>query len=75
MSADPAVMEYLRPLPTKKSSDRWIDFQIAHQSSHWFCMWAVELRASGTFVGAVGLLNVNFSTHFTPAVEVSPAAR
>jgi RimJ/RimL family protein N-acetyltransferase len=70
MSTDPAVMEYLRPLPTKQSSDAWIDFQIEHQLSHGFCMWAVELRSSGAFVGSVGLLTINFSAHFTPAVEV-----
>ncbi|SDO18446.1 GNAT family N-acetyltransferase [Afipia sp. GAS231] len=70
MSADPGVMEYLRPLPTRKSSDAWIDYQIEHQFSHGFCMWAVELRSSGAFLGAVGLLVINFSAHFTPAVEV-----
>ncbi|WP_407146512.1 GNAT family N-acetyltransferase [Bradyrhizobium sp. ORS 86] len=70
MCADPAVMQYLRPLPTRASSDAWIDYQLEHQSSHGFCMWAVELRSSGAFVGAAGLMVVNFSAHFTPAVEV-----
>src|SRR5699024_12028264 len=35
-----------------------------------FCMWATELSSSGVFVGAVGLLVVNFRAHFTPAVEI-----
>ncbi len=63
-------MQHLRPLPTRKSSDAWVDFQIEHQSIHGFCMWAVELSSSGEFVGAVGLLVVNFTAQFTPAVEI-----
>ncbi|WFU82171.1 GNAT family N-acetyltransferase [Bradyrhizobium sp. CIAT3101] len=70
MSQDAAVMEYLRPLATREASDAWIDFQISHQSSHGFCMWAVESRASGAFMGAVGLLRIGFVASFTPAVEV-----
>ena len=70
MCADPAVMQYLRPLPTRQSSDAWIAYQMEHQASHGFCMWAVELQSSGAFVGAAGLLVINFQAHFTPAVEV-----
>jgi RimJ/RimL family protein N-acetyltransferase len=70
MSEDADVMEYLRPLATRAASDAWIDFQINHQSSHGFCLWAVESRASGIFMGAVGLLRVGFVARFTPAVEV-----
>jgi RimJ/RimL family protein N-acetyltransferase len=69
MSADPAVMQYLRALPTREACDAWIDYQIAHQTDHGFCLWAMELRESGGFVGAVGLLKVGFSASFTPAVE------
>nr|WP_245312939.1 GNAT family N-acetyltransferase [Bradyrhizobium macuxiense] len=59
------------PAPaTRQSSDAWIDYQMEHQASHGFCMWAMELRSSGPFVGATGLLVINFQAHFTPAVEV-----
>jgi RimJ/RimL family protein N-acetyltransferase len=70
MSADPAVMQYLRALPTREACDAWISFQIAHQARDGFCMWAVELRQSGAFVGAVGLVRVGFVASFTPAVEI-----
>jgi ribosomal-protein-alanine N-acetyltransferase len=63
-------MEYLRPLATREASDAWVDFQISHQSSHGFCMWAVESRETGIFMGAVGLLRIGFAASFTPAVEV-----
>ena len=70
MSADPAVMEFLRAMPTRAACDQWIDYQIAHQVEHGFCLWAVENSATGTFLGAVGLLRVNFDAPFTPAVEI-----
>jgi RimJ/RimL family protein N-acetyltransferase len=70
MSEDADVMEQLRPLATRDACNAWIDFQINHQSSHGFCLWALESRASGIFMGAVGLLHVGFAAHFTPAVEV-----
>jgi RimJ/RimL family protein N-acetyltransferase len=70
MSEDADVMKYLRPLSTRDACNAWIDFQISHQSSHGFCLWALESRASGIFMGAAGLLNVGFAARFTPAVEV-----
>jgi RimJ/RimL family protein N-acetyltransferase len=70
MSEDADVMEYLRPLSTRDACNAWIDFQINHQSSYGFCLWALESRASGIFMGAVGLLHVSFVAHFTLAVEV-----
>jgi RimJ/RimL family protein N-acetyltransferase len=69
MSENAAVMEHLRPLATRDACNAWIDFQITHQSSHGFCLWALESRASGVFMGAAGLLHVGFDAHFTPAVE------
>lgn len=70
MSADPEVMAYLRPMPTRVASDAWIDRQHAHQAAHGFCFWASELRETGEFVGAIGLVHVRYDAHFTPAVEV-----
>jgi len=70
MSEDADVMEHLRPLATRDACNAWIDFQINHQSSHGFCLWALESRASGLFMGAAGLLHVSFVARFTPAVEV-----
>lgn len=70
MSLDPTVMEHLRPLTTKKASDAWIDFQIKHQRSYGFCLWAVELRSTAQFIGCAGLLRLDFPAPFTPAVEI-----
>ena len=43
---------------------------MAHQAEHGFCFWAVEERATGAFVGAIGLLRIAYEAHFTPAVEL-----
>jgi RimJ/RimL family protein N-acetyltransferase len=69
MSEDAEVMEHLRPLATRDACDAWIDFQINHRSSHGLCLWALESRASGLFMGAAGLLHVSFAAPFTPAIE------
>jgi RimJ/RimL family protein N-acetyltransferase len=70
LSADPEVMRHLMPLPTRALSDAWIDRQQAHLQRHGFCMWAVSPVGSDAFIGCVGLLQIGYEAHFTPAVEV-----
>jgi ribosomal-protein-alanine N-acetyltransferase len=70
LSADPAVMEHLMPIPTREAADAWIDRQRQHLAEHGFCFWAVELTGSVEFIGAVGLFRIGYQAHFTPAVEV-----
>ena len=70
MSADPEVMAHLVPMPARALSDAWIDRQSAHQAAHGCCFWATELRDTGEFIGAVGLVHVRCAAHFTPAVEI-----
>jgi RimJ/RimL family protein N-acetyltransferase len=57
MCADPEVMRYLGDRGTLSREDAWR--QMAMLAGHWelrgFGMWAVEERASGDFVGRVGL--------------------
>ena len=70
MSADPAVMEHLLPINTRKAADAWIDCRKAHLAEHGFSFWALEAKASGIFLGAVGLLRISYEAHFSPAIEV-----
>ena len=70
LSADPDVMRHLRPMPTRAESDAWIDRQIGFQEAHGICFFATVLRATGAFVGSIGLMRVPYDAHFTPAVEV-----
>lgn len=70
MSADPEVMAHLMPLGSPESSDSWIERQKTHLNDHGMCFWAVELKETGEFIGAAGLLRVTYEARFTPAVEV-----
>ncbi len=70
MNADARVMEYFpRPLTTEESAQH-----IARLEHHFvendFGILAAELRATGEFIGFVGIQRVPFETHFTPAVEI-----
>jgi RimJ/RimL family protein N-acetyltransferase len=70
MSADPGVMEHLMPLTPHDAYNTWIERQRDCLREHGICLWAVETREDGAFIGTVGLLPVRYDAHFTPAVEV-----
>ena len=70
MSFDPEVMAYLLPFASPEAVDSWIARQQAHLATHSFCLWAVESRETGEFMGAAGLLRIGYEAHFAPAVEV-----
>jgi RimJ/RimL family protein N-acetyltransferase len=58
------------PLSSPGATDSWIDRQQAQLQSEGMCFWAVELKQTGEFIGAAGLLRIAYEAHFTPAVEV-----
>ena len=70
MSSDPVFIAHLTPFASREASDAWIDRQMTHLAAHGFCFWAVEAKESGSFVGSVGLRQVGYEAHFTPAVEI-----
>ena len=65
LSADPAVMEYLLPLPD------WVARKRAHWEKYRFGQWVVEMPGAASFIGVVGLETVSYDAYFTPAVEVA----
>jgi RimJ/RimL family protein N-acetyltransferase len=71
MSADPAVMEYLRPLAEPGAAEAWTAGARAHWREHGFGQWVVEIPGEASFIGVVGLGRVAYEAHFTPAVEVA----
>ena len=70
MNRDPAVMEFFPALLSRVESDALVDRIDAHWAEHGIGLWAVEIRASGEFIGYVGLAVPRFSVHFTPCVEI-----
>jgi RimJ/RimL family protein N-acetyltransferase len=70
LNADPAVMEYFPHLLTRRQSDDLIDAIERGFEQRGFGLWAVEVRATGAFIGFTGLSEPSYETDFTPAVEV-----
>ena len=70
LNADPMVMEYFPDRLTRAESDEEIARIEAGFAAHGYGLWALEIRATGEFVGFTGLAIPSFNAHFTPAVEV-----
>jgi len=70
INADPRVMEFMTGCLSPAESDalaRRAEEEIARQG---WGLWASELRASGAFIGFVGLHVPSFEARFTPCVEL-----
>jgi len=70
MNADPRVMEFFPGTLTPEESNFMIERGRQHFARHGFGWWAAELRATGQFIGFVGLGVPSFEAHFTPCVEI-----
>jgi RimJ/RimL family protein N-acetyltransferase len=70
MNADPAVMEHFPALLSPEESDHLIQNIEKHFERHGFGGWAAELRATGEFIGFIGLAVPAFLAAFTPCVEI-----
>ena len=65
MSADPRVRRYLGPVLTGEQAAAWVlDYQDG-LDRYGFGFWAVELRASGEFIGLAGLRRADQEAPFT----------
>ena len=71
LSADPAVMEFLRPVVEPGAAEAWAARVRAHWRQHGFGQWVVEIPGEASLIGVVGLTRVSYEAHFTPAVEVA----
>lgn len=70
LNADPRVREFFPTLLTSQESDHSIQLFSDHIAKHGWGFWAVSLIETGEFIGFVGLQEVHFQAHFTPAVEI-----
>ena len=70
MNADPEVREYVGPLLTFEQAEAWVLNYQDDLDRYGFGLWAVEVRASGEFVGFTGLATVDSELPFT-GTEVS----
>jgi RimJ/RimL family protein N-acetyltransferase len=70
LNADPEVMEHFPAVLTRVESDLLADHFASALDERGWGLWAVEITATGTFAGFVGLSPATFDAPFTPAVEV-----
>ncbi|MGE5827812.1 MAG: GNAT family N-acetyltransferase [Micromonosporaceae bacterium] len=70
LNADPEVMEHFPAPLSRADSDAIIDVIEARFDKLGYGQWAVEVAATGEFIGFTGLGVPRFPAHFTPAVEV-----
>ncbi len=70
LNADPEVMRHFPGLLTRRESDVLADRIEAHMEREGWGLWAMEVRASGAFVGFTGLARPGFEAPFMPAIEI-----
>ena len=63
-------MEYFAFTLSRTESDGLIDRIVASFATNGFGLWALEVKATGEFIGFTGLLIPSFEAAFTPTVEV-----
>ena len=70
INADPLVMEQLPRVLSREESDTMVDRIEKHFAERGFGLWAAELRATGAFIGYIGLATPRFEAAFTSCVEI-----
>jgi len=70
LNSDARVMEFFPALIARAASDASIDAWQAQFQERGWSNWAVELRASGEFIGFVGLTVPKRVLPFSPCVEI-----
>ncbi|MBW9332706.1 GNAT family N-acetyltransferase [Herbaspirillum sp. RU 5E] len=71
INADPVAMQHFPQRLTRAESDALADKAEDHFVQHGFGPWALEIPGVSEMAGVVGLMQVGFEAHFTPAVEIS----
>jgi len=69
-NADPEGMRWFASTLSRAESDAMVDRILAHWERHGWGPWAAELRATGEFIGFLGLLVPRFPLPGNPGVEV-----
>lgn len=70
LNADPQVMQYFPATQDRAASDASIDAWQAQFAERGWSNWAVELLATGDFIGFVGLSVPRRVLPFSPCVEI-----
>ncbi|PCI75540.1 GNAT family N-acetyltransferase [Candidatus Aerophobetes bacterium] len=70
INQDPKVMQYFPSLQDLDATKHLITKINAHFDTYGYSLYAAVRKDTDEFIGFIGLLNVNFKAHFTPATEI-----
>ena len=70
MNSDAKVMEFFPSTLTPIESNKLVERLQNHFDDHDFTFFAVDTLADQTFIGFIGMVNMNFDAYFTPGVEI-----
>ena len=70
LNSNPEVMRYFPKLLSRKESDSFAHKVSAQIDKNGYSFWAIEWKGRSEFVGTMGINDVNFKAHFTPAIEI-----
>ncbi len=70
INSDPEVMEFFPSLPTARETQTFIENMNSQYNQYGYCYFAVELLATGDFIGFIGLCNQTYEAFFTPCVDI-----
>ncbi len=70
MNADLEVMRYFPKALDREKSDAFAEKIMSLMAENGYGLWAVEEKASGEFAGFIGFHPADFSSHFTPCIEI-----
>ncbi len=70
MNKDARVMKYFPALLTDEETKAFYDRIQAEFNIKGWGLYAIELKASGGFIGYVGLHEIGFEADFTPGIEI-----
>lgn len=70
LNADPEVMQFFPHSLSREQTVSMVERIEAQFDAAGFSLWALELEATGDFIGFVGLSRPSFAAPFTPCVEV-----
>ena len=69
LNADPRVREFFPCLMSQQESGQSVKTMSDHITKCGWGVWAASLIETNEFIGLIGLEDVRFKAHFTPAVE------
>ncbi|GAA5028386.1 GNAT family N-acetyltransferase [Actinopolymorpha pittospori] len=70
LNSHPEVMEHFPAPMTREQSDDLVRRIEAGFDERGYGLWALEVLATGQFIGFTGLSKPSFEAHFTPTVEI-----